>query len=323
MSLGPQDRLVCWGREAPADIEALARETGARLVRMEDGFVRSVGLGSDLIKPLSLVMDGSGLYFDPTRESDLEKILNETVFPQEELERAAQVRAFMAEHGITKYNVEPREPLDVDALGREVVFVPGQVEDDASIRFGCADVNTNLGLLQAARRAHPDAYIIYKPHPDVISRNRKGGMGLDEAARLADRVETRASVISCIEAADVVHTMTSLSGFDALLRGRRVVVYGRPFYAGWGLTEDRLDIPRRRRRLTLDALVAGTLLRYPLYWDWELKGFTECEAVLHRIVETRDALAQSGRLDKLMGGFWRRQLRKAGLWARAWLVSRG
>jgi capsular polysaccharide export protein len=318
LNLGPQDRLVCWGREVPAEIEALAQETGARLVRMEDGFVRSVGLGSDLIKPLSLVMDGSGLYFDPSRESDLEKILNEAPFTQEELGRAEEVREFMVRHGITKYNLESRISLEIGNEGRPVVFVPGQVEDDASIRFGCEGVNTNRGLLDAARRAQPDAFIIYKPHPDVVANNRKGGLSLTEAKELADRVDTRASVISCIEAADEVHTMTSLSGFDALLRGKRVVVYGRPFYAGWGLTEDRLTVPRRKRSLTLDELVAGALLRYPLYWDWELKGYAECEAVLRRIVERRDALERDGGLEKLRSGFWRRQVRKAGLWARSW-----
>jgi capsular polysaccharide export protein len=116
-------------------------------------------------------------------------------------------------------------------------------------------------------------------------------------------VEARLSVVNCVAACDVVHTMTSLTGFDALLRGKRVVVYGQPFYAGWGLTEDVLQegaaFARRQRRLSLDALVAGTLLRYPIYWDWDLKGYTTCEAVLHRIVETRSALEASGGLEKL------------------------
>ena len=35
---------------------------------------------------------------------------------------------------------------------------------------------------------------------------------------------------------DEVHTLTSLTGFEALLRGIEVHAYGGPFYAGWGLT---------------------------------------------------------------------------------------
>jgi capsular polysaccharide export protein len=316
------DCLVVWGRDVPAPMLQLAQQSGARVVRLEDGFVRSVGLGSDLIRPLSLVLDGQGLYFDPTQPSDLETLLNTVQFSAAELARAAAVREFIVRHGITKYNVEPREGAAWPTAGRPVVLVPGQVEDDASIRFGCSDVKSNLDLLQAARRARPDAFIVYKPHPDVMSRNRTGKLALTAAGDYADHIETRLSVVSCIEACDEVHTMTSLTGFDALLRGKLVVTYGQPFYAGWGLTEDTVRdgvaLARRLRRLTLDELVAGTLLRYPIYWDWDLKGYTTCEAVLHRIVETRTALEADGGLEKLRVGHLRRQLRKLGILARAW-----
>ena len=323
MMPAPSDCLVYWGRDAPADLQALAQRTGARLLRMEDGFVRSVGLGSDLIRPLSLVLDGRGIYFDPTHPSDLEHLLGTVVFTDSELGMARKVRAFMVEHGITKYNLEPRELVAWPSGGKQVVLVPGQVEDDASIRFGCTDVKTNLGLLQAARQAHPDAFVVYKPHPDVMSGNRVGKLALAQAHQWADHVEARLSVVSCIAACDVVHTMTSLTGFDALLRGKRVVVYGQPFYAGWGLTDDVLKVgvafARRKRRLSLDELVAGTLLRYPIYWDWDLKGYTTCEAVLHRIVETRSALEASGGLEKLRLGYVRRQLRKLNAVVRIWV----
>jgi len=316
------DRLIFWGRDVPGDLAALAQSTGARLLRMEDGFVRSVGLGSDLIRPLSLVLDGRGIYFDPTCPSDLEYILSTAQFTGDELRQARQAREFIVEHGVTKYNLEPRAPTDWAADGRRVVLVPGQVEDDASIRFGCTEVKTNLGLLQAARRACPDAFIVYKPHPDVMSSNRAGKVALAQAHEYAGHVETRLSVVSCIDACDEVHTMTSLTGFDALLRGKKVVTYGQPFYAGWGLTEDKVQngiaLMRRQRALTLDELVAGTLLRYPLYWDWELKGYTTCEAVLNRIVETRDKLEADGGLEKLRVGFVRRQGRKLGILMRAW-----
>lgn len=317
-----QDCLVHWGREAPVGLADLAAECGVRLLRMEDGFVRSVGLGSDLIRPMSLVLDARGIYFDPSRESDLEHLLNTRNFDDDDRRRAHQVRDFIVEYGITKYNIEPRETPQWSSGGREVVLVPGQVEDDASIRFGCVDVRTNMGLLKAARSAHPEAYIVYKPHPDVASSNRKGRVALAAAREFADHVETAVSIVSCIEACDVVHTMTSLSGFDALLRGKRVVVYGRPFYAGWGLTEDVVTVERRNRRLSLDELIAGALLHYPLYWDWELKGYTTCEAVLRRIIEERDALQRSGRLDRLRVGYVRRQVRKLGVLLRTWHIRK-
>nr|WP_235670374.1 capsular polysaccharide biosynthesis protein [Prosthecochloris vibrioformis] len=320
-----KDRLVVWGRSVPEGVEALARGRGARVVHMEDGFIRSVGLGSDLIRPLSVVLDERGIYFDPSAPSDLEHILVTGVFDAVELERARKVRAFIVEHGITKYNHEPRERAVWSSKGRLVVLVPGQVEDDASIRLGCGAVRTNIGLLGAVREALPTAFIVYKPHPDVMSGNRAGRVALKEALRFADHVETALSVVSCIEACDELHTLTSLSGFDALLRGKRVVTYGQPFYAGWGLTEDRMQgglaFMRRARRLSLLELVAGVLLRYPLYWDWDLKGYTTCEAVLHRIVETRTALEANGGLERLRVGYVRRQWRKAGILGRAWFLK--
>ena len=320
-ALGPsgEDCLIYWGRELPSGLGEVAQRCRVRLVCVEDGFIRSVGLGSDLIRPLSLVLDERGIYFDPGQESDLEYLLNTRSFDDEDRARARAVREFIVAHGITKYNVESRVRADWASFGRPVVLVPGQVEDDASIRFGCEGVRTNLDLLRAARAANPDAFIVYKPHPDVASGNRKGRVALRAAAEIADHVETGLSVVSCIDACEVVHTMTSLTGFDALLRGKRVVVYGRPFYAGWGLTEDVLVIPRRRRRLELDELIAGALLHYPLYWDWDLKGYTTCEAVLRRIVELRDEREASGTLEQLRVGYVRRQLRKVGVLARAWL----
>lgn len=323
---GARDVFLVWGAVAPPGLEQLAAECGARLLRVEDGFVRSVGLGSDLIRPDSLVLDAEGLYFDPSRPSALERLLDAATFTPQELQRAREVRSLVVAHGLTKYNTDPRKPPAWRTKGRPVILVPGQVEDDASIRLGCGRVRTNAALLEAVRSARPEAFIVYKPHPDVTSGNRTGRVALSRAAAWADHVETDVSVVSCIEAADEVHTLTSLAGFDALLRGKKVVTYGQPFYAGWGLTEDRLEggaaLARRRRRLALDELVAGTLLRYPVYWDWDLRGFTTCEAALQRIVGTRDRLEASGELEKLRAGIVRRQLRKLRVVARAW-VGRG
>lgn len=320
------DRVVCWGATPPAGLAEQARQSWARLLHVEDGFVRSVGLGSDLIRPQSLVLDERGIYFDATRPSDLEVLLASRDFSVEDLTRARAVRAFIVQHGITKYNLEPREPapwgVAARASGRAVVLVPGQVEDDASIRLGCTTVRTNLALLQAVRAAKPDAFIVYKPHPDVLSGNRKGRLALQAARRWADQVEVRVSVVSCIEACDEVHTMTSLTGFDALLRGKPVVTYGQPFYAGWGLTQDRAEnataFVRRQRNLSLDELVAGALLHYPIYWDWDLKGYTSCEAVLNRILEERTALEEGAGLESLRTGWLRRQGRKLAVLYRAW-----
>ena len=89
------------------------------------------------------------------------------------------------------------------------------------------------------------------------------------------------------------------------------------------MTDDRATggeaLARRTRRLGVQELVAGTLLRYPVYWNWELRGYATCEAVLAQIVETRNDLEVSGKLDKPRVGLVRRQVRKLQVVARAWL----
>lgn len=321
-----EDVLIVWGRDTAPDVEALSQRTGAALWHVEDGFVRSVGLGSDMIPPLSIVVDRKGLHFDPTRPSDIEDILAGAVFTQEELDEAAFVRDFIVGNGITKYNLEARSKATWKPAGREVILVPGQVEDDASIRYGCRAVNTNLKLLQAARQAHPHAFIVYKPHPDVVAGNRQGAVDGADLRRICDHVELNLSVTDCIDASDAVHTMTSLSGLDALLRGKQVTVYGQPFYAGWGLTTD-VDIDaevvnRRTRKISPEELIAGAYLRYPLYWDPRRKIHTDCRTVLQLILAQRNALEARGNLWKLRKGKMRRLLRQFGYVMKAYVKPR-
>ena len=326
--LTPNDCLVVWGNPTQIVSKLKNIAPNQKIIHIEDGFIRSVGLGSDLIRPHSLVLDESGIYFDPTKPSDLEHLLNEHAFTDEDVQRARNVREFSVEHNITKYNIDVCQPPKwlAQAQGKQVILVPGQVEDDASIVYGCTDVKTNLTLLKTAREAHPNGFVVYKVHPDVLAKNRKGKVNWRELEQYADVIETETSVVSCINACDVVHTMTSLTGFDALLRGKKVVVYGRPFYAGWGLTQDRgatFEPDRRKRILSLDELVAGALLHYPIYYDWELMGYTTCEAMLHTLLKQREELIQSGGLKRLKLGFFRRQWRKARILARAFLSRNG
>jgi capsular polysaccharide export protein len=104
-------------------------------------------------------------------------------------------------------------------------------------------VNTNRDLLRTVRERNPDAFIVFKPHPDVLVGNRKGQVVAEDIARWADCQALDADIIQCIQLADELHTMTSLSGFEALMHGKRVFCYGMPFYAGWGLTQDEHHIP--------------------------------------------------------------------------------
>lgn len=274
--------LAVWGMRAVPE----ASKHGISVVRIEDGFLRSVGLGADLIRPLSWVVDGQGMYFDATQPSDLDVLLAETTFSNELLQRAAALRERIVAAGLTKYNVGASAWQRPSGSPR-VILVPGQVESDASLAYGAPGIKTNLGLLQAVRTANPDAFVLYKPHPDVVAGLRKQGKDENDAARWCDEIVVDAPMGDLLREVDEVHCLTSLAGFEALLRGKEVTCHGQPFYAGWGLTTDRVPVARRRRRLSLDELVAGALILYPRYMSRWRDELVSPEEALDELVEWR------------------------------------
>jgi capsular polysaccharide export protein len=262
-----------------------------RVLRIEDGFMRSVGLGADLIRPVSWVIDDLGIYFDATRPSRLERILTETAFDEFSLQRAAALREKIVATGLTKYNVGAGGWQRPGNSGRRVILVPGQVETDASIAYGAPEgicsVRRNMDLLRAVRQDNPDAWVVYKPHPDVLAGLRIKGVDEDAALQWCDEQVIDVPMGELLDKVDEVHVLTSLAGFEALLRGKRVTCYGQPFYAGWGLTSDMVPLPRRMRRLALDELVAGALIEYPKYMSRTSGEFTSPEQALDELLVWR------------------------------------
>ena len=259
-ALPARGTLVLWGTKPPP--EGLA--PGVRVLRMEDGFLRSVGLGAELARPLSWVVDAEGMYYDATRPSGLERLLAETEFTPGLLARARALRERVVREGLSKYNVGS-QAWHRPPGARHVVLVTGQVESDASLAFGAPGLRTNLELLRTVRRERPDSYVVYKPHPDVLAGLRRRGAGEHDALRACDEVVGDVPMAAMLAQVDELQVLTSLAGFEALLRGLPVVCHGQPFYSGWGLTDDRVPLARRQRRLQIDELVAGALLLYPLY----------------------------------------------------------
>jgi capsular polysaccharide export protein len=306
--LAKGEQRAVWGRGGP-EAEVGVEDT---LLRIEDGFLRSVGLGANLVQPLSWVIDRRGMYYDARAPSDLEDLLEAGKFDTALLSRARALREAIVQRGITKYNVGGgawQRPHGTHT----VVLVPGQVENDASISFGAPAVRTNLGLLEAVRKARPDAWIVYKPHPDVLAGKRPGAANFDEAKHWCDEIVTDVPIHRLFEQVDKLHVLTSLAGFEALLRGKPVVCHGLPFYAGWGLTEDRIPHPRRTRQCTLDELVAASLILYPTYVSRVSGAFTTPERALYELqhwenlAPSREAAwLRAARVLKRLKDRWRR-----------------
>ncbi|MEP5155035.1 capsular polysaccharide biosynthesis protein [Planktotalea sp.] len=308
------DAAIADGKKHMAWASARDLPRSNATTHVEDGFLRSKGLGAELIAPLSLVLDDLGIYYDPTRPSRLEELIRtrRELRPDQQRRSERLIEALKASK-LSKYNVGARVLEDMPN-GRRIL-VPGQVEDDASIRTGTKSVTTNLELLKAARTAHPDAIILYKPHPDVEAGLRVGKINEAEFKTLCDGALHKTDAIAAIDAVDEVWTMTSLLGFEALLRGKSVTCLGAPFYAGWGLTTDLGPVPARRSiQISLETLVHATLIDYPRYFDPITAQACPVEVVLERLAN--DDLPRPNpmnrSLSKLQGVFasyahlWRR-----------------
>lgn len=256
--------LIWAGKEVPA-LTSYFADRDLPLLRVEDGFLRSNGLGADLVPPVSLVVDDLGIYYDPTRESRLERLVNEGKPSAADLDRAARLRDRLVRGRLSKYNLEKSAEKPDLPKNRKIILVPGQVEDDQSILKGTDKIATNAALLAEVRRQNPEAFILYKPHPDVEAGLRKGRLGGENPA---DLILSESNPIAAIELAEEVWTMTSLLGFEALLRGKPVTCLGTPFYAGWGLTTDLGEIPERRvARPGMPGFIHAVLIEYPRYFD--------------------------------------------------------
>lgn len=260
------DVTLSWVARSTAGLGATLEAIGAQRGEIEDGFIRSSGLGANCVPPLSIIIDPLGSYLDPSRPSLLENMLVQGGIAPEFLARAAALRADLVARRISKYGVAGAA-ADLPPKTRRRVLVTGQVEDDRAVILGGAGCD-NLALLVRARDMESDAEIIYKPHPDVEAGHRKGRIPDAIVLAHADRIERDAPIAALLGAVDAVHVISSLAGFEALLRGVEVVTHGVPFYAGWGLTRDMAPIPARRgRAVPLDELVAAALILYPRYLD--------------------------------------------------------
>ncbi|MEN8625048.1 capsular polysaccharide biosynthesis protein [Psychrobacter proteolyticus] len=283
---------------------------------MEDGFIRSNGLGATLLAPLSVVIDKQGIYYDATQPSDLETLLRDChpLSPQQHV-RVQKLREKLLTQRVSKYNVggdiggakaNARKSVsgqraswmqEAKNSGKLRILIIGQVEDDLSVQYCGSTIKTNSGLIERVRQDNPDAYLVYKPHPDVEAGLRAGKVS-EVYLRQVQAVAYDTAIPDCLEWVDEVHTISSLTGFEALLRGLDVTCYGLPFYAGWGLTTDidEQSLPKatylkRRERdmpLSLEQLIYGALICYPLYRLPDGYGLAQVEQVIDYLYPPKD-----------------------------------
>ena len=279
------DEIASWSDRVSASTMNAAGAAGLRTSIFEDGFIRSRGLGAWNNLPNSLCVDTKAAHFDASMASELEDMLQERTFTPAQLARAAALRGAIVQNNVSKYNLANGPLPDIRALaqGRKVILVLAQVPGDASLRHGQPLHGSNLDFIRQVRQQDAGCFLVFKEHPDLVAGIKPGLTPAQELTKVVDLVLANGDVTPVYELVDEVHVMTSLAGFEALLRGGKVVCHGLPFYAGWGLTQDLVACARRTQTISLDALVAAALISYPKYLLHRTLQPCEVEDVLKQI----------------------------------------
>ncbi|WP_442322826.1 capsular polysaccharide biosynthesis protein [Cernens ardua] len=292
------DAIIGWGAKPTSEIaRAYANHHQLPYIAIEDGFLRSYGLGVEKNQPQSLVIDHTGIYYDAYRPSDLENMLRDVDFSTEDLNRAKNAITRIRHNHLSKYNSAPDHLPDEVKSYSSCVLVVDQTRDDASVTLGMGSPSRFEAMLNYALERHPKSQILIKVHPDVAKGHRRGYLSEISLPSRCTRLDEALNPWPLLEQVEAVHVMTSQTGFEALMAGCHVICHGMPFYAGWGLTEDQLSCDRRNRKRTLEEVFAAAYLRYSRYYNPYTRKQCELE-------QTIDLLADQKRQSERTTGAW-------------------
>ncbi|CAM5224720.1 capsular polysaccharide export protein, LipB/KpsS family [Alishewanella longhuensis] len=288
---GKAEAILAWGRKPSARYaEGFAAKHQLPLLRIEDGFLRSVGLGFQC-PPCSVVVDDIGIYYDAAAPSRLELFIAQSLSAAEQQYTLSLIQLW-CESRVSKYNHAP-EPANLPAPG--FVLVVDQTFGDAAIGYGLADAASFSTMLAEAFRLFPEQQIVIKTHPDVVAGKKKGHfnqLSAEQARRVIWLTED-CHPPALLEHAAAVFCVTSQMGFEALLWGVPVYTFGMPFYAGWGLTTDFLPAPSRRCKVPLTQLANAALVKYPRYIDPVSLLPIACDEAIRYFAKHRTALTKA------------------------------
>jgi len=296
-TLASAEVFLQWGIKDDVGVEAqnaVARALGRSVVIVEDGFIRSVGIGLSGTPGLSIIVDDATAYYDATKASRLETLIERSprlTTAQRRRARAAIDRIVTAR--ISKYNHAPDRPVALGRPDRPKVLVVDQRFRDQSVISGLADESIFERMLHDAIRRHPDHDIIVKLHPDVIGAGRSGYLNEELLERFQQehdnlypvRIDINPFVL--FDLVDEVYVATSGMGFEALMAGKMVRCYGAPYYSGWGLTQDTIPTPRRTRQSTIEDVFHFAYIQLSVYYDPDLGRRVELEEFLDYIENAR------------------------------------
>jgi capsular polysaccharide export protein len=244
-----------------------------KVLFVEAGFLRSVLLdnsGSIYDQAICFFVDDLGFHFDATVTTRLEVMMNDPSLEltPAELLRAQALRQKIVETRLTKYN-DQAMTLTLGEKRTKRVLVIEQARNDWAVVKSKGSRSSFDSLLQSALDENPTAEILVKVHPDSLD-GKRGGMNRSYYGRLKGGgririIKEKVNPFALLESVDEVYVFSSMLGFEAALMGKPVHVFGRPCYAGWGVTRDRQTFTRRTRHRSLDEIVFFIYFVYQKY----------------------------------------------------------
>ncbi len=243
---------------------------------------------------MSYVIDDCSYYFISERFSRLNQILNsDSLLSNAQLRRSERVMKLIRNYEITKYNQSSSAKLQRRFPDKPAVLVCDQTFGDAAVFYGGLDGQAFIDMLHAAINENPDAEIFVKTHPDtndrLKKRKRDGYLKNYDFPERVTLVTETINPYTLFAQVERVYVGTSLMGLEALIAGKKVSVFGKAFYAGWGLTDDRAHISHRHKTRSLSELFYYTYIWYALYTLPDRDGCVEIEEVIEFIVNSGSA----------------------------------
>lgn len=286
-SLKNVEAVICWGyRPTSNKARAYAKTQQLPCWQLEDGFLRSYHTG-DLSPLLALIVDKSGVYYESRCASDLETMINEVSLDSLDIMTQVKLsRDAILKFQLSKYNHAP-DLNDGVLMSNDLarVLVVDQTYGDMSVVCGAASEASFTDMLHAALIENPTAMIYVKTHPEVSAGRKRGYLTEIQNSERVVVVRDKVNAIDLIQKMNKVYVVTSTMGFEALLCGKPVVCFGVPWYAGWGVTDDRVKDSsawaRRTKKRTVDELFGAAYLHYTRY----LNPFTHERGSILDVIE--------------------------------------